>query len=122
MEKKILQEAQVNIALIHSDTVLIYDAQSALDFIVSIGYNDHCNCIAINKEALCDDFFVLSTGVAGAILQKAVNYRIKLAIIGDFSKYTSKPLQDFIYECNNGKHVYFVGDEAAAINKLKNAN
>ena len=33
---------------------------------------------------------------------------MKLAIIGDFSGYTSKPLRDFIYESNNGNQVFFV--------------
>ena len=120
MEKRIVQEDQTSIAFIHSDTVLISNVQSALDFIMSIFYNDNCTRVAINKEALCDEFFVLSTGVAGEILQKVVNYRMTLAIIGDFSEYTSKPLKDFIYECNNGRHVYFVGDIDAAIAKLTN--
>lgn len=56
--------------------------------------------------------------IAGDILQKFVNYGIKLAIFGDFSKYTSKPLKDFIYECNQGQDVFFVKDEAEAIKIL----
>lgn len=56
--------------------------------------------------------------IAGDILQKFVNYGIKLAIFGDFSKYTSKPLKDFIYECNQGKDVFFVKDEAEAVEIL----
>ena len=118
MTKRIVEEAQTIIAVIYSETVLISDGQSALDFMMFVCYGDNCTNIAINKEALCDEFFVLSTGVAGEILQKAVNYRMRLAIIGDFSEYTSKPLKDFMYECNNGGHVYFVGDEEAAIAKL----
>ena len=121
MEKRVLQSAQANIALIHSDTVLIHNGQSALDLIATVFYDDNCSRMAINKEALCEDFFVLSTGIAGEVLQKAVNYRMKLAIVGDFSRYTSKPLQDFIYECNNGRDVFFVANEAAAVDRLKNA-
>lgn len=56
--------------------------------------------------------------IAGDILQKFVNYGIKLAIFGDFSKYTSKPLKDFIYECNQGQDVFFVKDEAEDIKIL----
>ncbi len=77
-----------------------------------------CNKIALNKEAICDDFFILSKGLAGEILQKFVNYGIKFAIYGNFSKYTSKPLQDFIYESNNGKDVFFVSTENEVINRL----
>ena len=118
MQKRIIQKAQMNIALFYSDMPMIHDAQSALDFMMSACYNDNSAHIAVNKELLCDDFFVLSSGVAGEVLQKAVNYKMKIAIVGDFSKYTSKPLKDFMYECNNGKDVFFVGDEETAIEKL----
>lgn len=46
--------------------------------------------------------------MAGEILQKFSNYRVRLAIVGDFSKYTRKSIKDFIYESNNGKQVNFV--------------
>jgi len=118
MQKKIVQEADMSIALIHSGDVLVHDAQSALELLMSVCYNDNCTRIAINKEALCEGFFVLRTGYAGEILQKAANYRMRLAVIGNFEQYTSKPLRDFIYECNNGDAVFFVEDEAAAIAKL----
>ncbi len=36
-----------------------------------------------------------------------MNYNMKIAIVGDFSKYNSKSLKDFIYECNKGKHIFF---------------
>jgi len=121
MEKRIIQKSSADIVLIYSDTVIIDTAQAALDFLASVYYNDNCTRIAINKEAFCDDFLVLSTGVAGEILQKVINYKMKLAIIGEFSLYTSKALKDFIYECNNGKDVFFVGDTETAIEKLEKA-
>lgn len=61
---------------------------------------------------------MLSTGMAGEILQKFVTYGIKLAIIGDYSMYTSKPLRDFIYESNKGDHMFFTATEDEAIAKL----
>ena len=118
MEKKIISKNQVSIAVFKSDEVLITDEQSALDFLMSTLYNDNCSHIVINKEILCNDFFVLSTGIAGDILQKVVNYQMKIAIVGDYSNYESKPLNDFIYECNNGNSIFFVKDEEKAISKL----
>ena len=50
--------------------------------------------LAIDKKAVTEDFFILSTGLAGEILQKFTNYHIKAAFYGDFTRYTSKPLQD----------------------------
>ncbi len=76
------------------------------------------NHIIINKSAICEDFFHLSTKIAGDILQKFINYHVKTAIIGDFSAYTSKSLKDFIYESNNGKDIFFLPDEKNAIKKL----
>ena len=122
MEKKIVEHGGVSIAVVSSREVIITDGQSALDFIMTIQYynNYYNNClrIALNKEALSKEFFILSTGIAGEILQKFSNYRAKFAIIGDFSSYTSKPLRDFIYESNRGNTIFFVPDEAAAIEKL----
>ncbi|WP_083996437.1 DUF4180 domain-containing protein [Desulfosporosinus acididurans] len=54
-----------------------------------------------------EDFFDLKTKLAGEILQKFVNYHVRIAIVGDFSGYKSKSLKDFIYESNNGKDVFF---------------
>ena len=107
-----------DIAVIKSDTPLIFDAQSAIDLIVSIVYEHNIAKIIINKAAVSEDFFRLSTGVAGEVAQKFINYRCRLAIIGDFSSYTSKPLRDYIYECNKGKQINFVADEQEALKRL----
>ena len=73
---------------------------------------------AIDKAAVSEDFFRLSTGIAGEILQKFVNYRVKLAIYGDFSGYASKPLQDFIRESNEGRDIFFVATEDEAVARI----
>ncbi len=110
MDTKIID----NIAIVNSNEIIIKDVTSAVDFAIEIKRKTNCNKIALNKTAISEDFFVLSSGLAGEILQKFVNYDIKFAIYGDFSKYTSKPLKDFIYESNRGKDVFFVAtaDEA----------
>ena len=118
MKKNIIQNNGFAVAVIYSNELIIMDTQSALDLIATIDYHDNCQRIAINKEAIIEDFFKLSTGIAGDILQKFVNYSRKIAIIGDFSTYTSKPLKDFIYESNQGNNIFFVSDEQTAINKL----
>ncbi|PFH90695.1 DUF4180 domain-containing protein [Bacillus sp. AFS088145] len=110
------------IAIANLDSVILTDEQSALDLIMTISYEHNSNRIALNKEAISEDFFNLSTKLAGAVLQKFVNYNIKFAIIGDFSSYTSKSLKDFIYECNKGNNVFFVTTELEAIDRLSKAN
>ena len=51
--------------IIGSDTPLITDGQSALDLIASIYYEHGCAAVVMNKEAVAEDFFRLSTGLAG---------------------------------------------------------
>lgn len=85
---------------------------------MSVKYETNCNKIALNKEAITEDFFILSSGMAGEILQKFITYKTKFAIIGDFSNYTSKPLKDFIYESNQGKDIFWVENEEEAIKML----
>lgn len=97
---------------------LITDSQSALDLLISASYEEGTKNIVIAKERIAEEFFILSTGLAGEILQKFVNYGGRIAVYGDFSRYTSKPLKDFIYESNQGKDVFFVETEEEAIERL----
>ena len=75
----------------------------------------------MEKSAVAEDFFVLSTGMAGEILQKFINYHIKAAIWGDYSRYASKPLRDFIYESNHGRDFFFVETREEAVRRLAEA-
>ena len=107
-----------DIAIVYSDEIIIKDTQSAIDFIMSIKYETNCNKIALNKNAVIDNFFILSSGIAGEVLEKFITYKTKFAIYGDYSKYTSKPLKDFIYESNKGKDIFFVATEDEAVKML----
>ena len=64
------------------------------------------------------DFFNLRTRLAGEVLQKFINYQIKVAIVGDFTIYSSKSLKDFIYESNKGSNIFFLPNEEQAIERL----
>jgi hypothetical protein len=118
MNIKKVWENGIEIAIVKSDRVCISNVQSALDFMMSVNYETGSHSIVINKEAVIEDFFILSTKIAGEILQKFINYHFKLAIVGDFSGYTSKPLKDFIYESNMGRDCFFLSTEEEAIEKL----
>ncbi|MFD0698098.1 DUF4180 domain-containing protein [Paenibacillus sp. GCM10027628] len=107
-----------DIAVVSSSEILIGDVQSALDLIATVHYETGCDRIVLNKSQLNERFFDLKTRLAGEILQKFINYRVKIAIIGDFSVYSSQSLQDFIYECNSGKDIFFLPTEQQAIEKL----
>lgn len=111
-----IEENGVLCALVESDEPVITDAQSAIDLLMSAQYDVGSKDIVIPKQLVVEDFFVLSTGLAGEVLQKYVNYGGRMAIYGDYSRYTSKPLKDFMYESNKGRDFFFVStrDEAVA--------
>lgn len=111
----------VMIAVVQSDELVIGDVQSALDLMATVRYETDCDRMMINKSLLSEDFFDLKTRLAGEILQKFINYRMKVAIIGDFSVYASKSLKDFIYESNNGNDIFFLPTQEQAIEKLSKA-
>lgn len=118
MKTEVIKKNNIEVAVVSSDELLITDVQSALDLIMTLKYDTGCTNIAVNKEAIVNDFFVLSTCLAGEILQKFINYGVRFAIYGDFSKYTSKPLKDFMYESNKGNDIYFQPTASLAVDKL----
>ncbi len=105
------------IAEIVTDKVVINNAEDGVDLIGNVYYQGFDKVILF-KENLSSDFFDLKTGMAGEILQKFSNYRVRLAIVGDFSEHTSKSLQDFIRESNTGSLVNFLPSKDEAINRL----
>ncbi|NOU91793.1 DUF4180 domain-containing protein [Paenibacillus sp. LMG 31456] len=108
----------VEIAVVSTSEILITDVQSALDLLATVNFEAGCDRIILNKSAISEEFFNLKTRLAGEILQKFINYHVKIAIVGDFSVYSSKSLNDFIGECNKGKDIFFLSDEELAVDKL----
>ena len=96
-----------------ADGPIIAAESDILDPIGNASYSG-ADMLIIPVSRLSPDFFKLSTGLAGAILQKCTNYSMKVAIVGDISAYTAKsgPLRDFVYESNKHGHVRFVATEA----------
>ncbi|MDY3080142.1 MAG: DUF4180 domain-containing protein [Oscillospiraceae bacterium] len=118
MQIKVIERNGVKCAAVTGPEKLITDAQSALDVLMSAKYEAGTKNIVIDKKLVAEDFFILSTGLAGEILQKYINYGGRIAIYGDYSRYTSKPLKDFIYESNKGKDVFFASSEDEAVDML----
>jgi hypothetical protein len=115
---RIVETNNAKIAAVESNEPIITDGQSALDLAATIDYNHDAQRVIIPKPAICEGFFKLSTGIAGEVAQKSVNYGFHVVIVGDFSGYTSESLRDYIYECNKGRHINFAVTEAEAIERL----
>lgn len=85
----------------------IQNTQDALDLMATAKYVGDSHTLVIHKESFSEAFFDLKTCLAGDILQKFSNYRVQLAIVGDFSHYKSQALLDFIRECNKGTAIFW---------------
>ena len=101
-----------------SNEIILNNPQDLLDLMTLAGEKD-ANKIILHENNINPDFFELKTGFAGEVLQKAVNYHIKLGIIGDFNKVTSKSLKSLIVESNNGNQFFFVSNTIEAVERLK---
>lgn len=105
------------IAEVISDKVIIRSTEDALDLLGNVYYQGFDRMI-IYQENITPDFFDLKNKMAGEILQKFSNYRVRLVIVGDFSKLPGKSLHDFIFESNQGKQVNFVASVSEALHAL----
>ena len=95
-----------------ADGPLLRKGQDASDLISEARSADAT--IAVLPTARLDPaFFDLKTGIAGEMVQKFVNYGLKVAIVGDTSELAakSKALHDFIYESNRRGSVWFLTNQ-----------
>ncbi|WP_173924474.1 DUF4180 domain-containing protein [Agromyces sp. Marseille-P2726] len=101
----------------HGPAIVTSDDTSDL---IGSAWANRAELIAIPAARLDPAFFDLSSGVAGEMTQKFVNYRLRVAIVGDISAYVaeSDALRDYVWESNRGTQVWFVSDEAALHDKL----
>ena len=88
----------------------IISREGDINDFISAGWDAQADRLVIPLSRLSPDFFKLSTGLAGGVLQKCTNYNFRVAIVGDISQYTEKsgPLRDFVYESNKRGDVRFV--------------
>lgn len=87
----------------------------ALTDLIGELFSAETKVVAIPLARLGPDFLRLSSGVAGEVLQKLVNYQRMPVVVGDAAEAAERsvPLRDFMRESNRGQSVWFVDDLAA---------
>jgi hypothetical protein len=97
----------------------IADGSAALDLIGDAMYAQ-VEWLAVPVGRFADEFFTLRTGLAGEIAQKFVNYRLRLAVVGDISRHiaASTAFRDFVHETNRGRQLWFVDSRAELDERL----
>ena len=97
----------------------IRDEAGALD-VIGETYGTGVDVVAVPVERLDPAFAQLSSGVAGAVVQKFVNYRLRLVVVGSLRD-TSGPVEDWVREANRGRELWFVADLAELEQRLSAA-
>ena len=119
MKIQVLDINDKKVAEIVSDEPILRSIDDGLDLLGNLYYQGIEQVVMYEKD-ITPSFFDLKTKIAGEILQKFVQYRMPLIIVGDFSKYQSKSLDEFILESNKGRHVSFVNSRSEAMALLGN--
>ncbi len=87
--------------------------QGALDLVALCGGND-TNLLMIHEAALSEGFFRLKTGVAGAVVQKLVNYYVRTAVVMPDTAAMRGKFRDMAAEAGRGSHFRIFEDRQAA--------
>lgn len=85
----------------------LQNSEDCLQLLVDVYYQG-AEGLFIPTTLLPPAFFDLSTGVAGEFLQKCSNYRMRLAVIGDFGSLKKGSFKDFVTESNQKNQILFV--------------
>lgn len=70
---------------IHSEEQVIGSVENTLDLFGEL-YGQYYDGIILYERNITPDFFDLQTRLAGDFFQKFSNYRVRLAIVGDWNK------------------------------------
>ncbi|MBN8944496.1 MAG: DUF4180 domain-containing protein [Rhizobiales bacterium] len=105
---QIIERGGEHILLVDIEGPAIGDERQATDLIGEAAWQG-ATMLAIPAARLGAHFFQLRSGLAGAIAQKAVNYRLKLAVIGDISEHlaASSALRDWVREAGRRNDLWF---------------
>ncbi|WP_256991403.1 alpha/beta fold hydrolase [Burkholderia sp. AU6039] len=119
MHHRIVQAAGHRVLVRDPAAGLVQRESDALD-LVALAHEHEADWIAVPADALHDDFYRLESGLAGAVLQKLVNYGVRLGVVGEIDHWLarSEALRALVRESNRGTSVWFVSNEADLLRKL----
>ena len=87
---------------VQEGTTVITREEDAVDLAGICGVND-TDLLLLSRDTLPEEFYDLKSGLAGAVLQKFSNYRIKAAAIIQPEKITGR-FREMVIETNRGNH------------------
>ncbi|MFC8846025.1 MULTISPECIES: DUF4180 domain-containing protein [unclassified Micromonospora] len=119
MPDEVRELAGVPVLVCDPDGPVVATEQDALDLIGAAFLG--AQVVAVPASRLTEGFFSLGTRFAGDVMQKFVNYRLRLAVIGDISGQLaeSSALRALVHESNRADHVWFLPDLDALDARLR---
>lgn len=119
MTDRLVEHHGVPVLVCSADGPPVASEQDALDQLIGAAFY-RAEVVAVPAPRLDDGFFDLSSGLAGAIMQKFVNYHLRLVVLGDISHHlrASSALPDLVRESNQGRHIWFLPDLDALAARL----
>lgn len=107
----------IRIAEVTAENIIIESIEDGSELTANVYYQDFDRMLLYEKN-ITPHFFDLKTGIAGEILQKFSNFHVRLAIVGDFDKFESKSIKDFIFESNKNRQINFVNTLNEGLERL----
>lgn len=74
--------------------------------------------VLVTAEQLGPGFRDLSSGLAGAVAQKFVNYGMRLVVVGVDPDAGSESWRAWVRESNRGSHLWFLADREEALARI----
>ncbi|KQQ03681.1 MULTISPECIES: DUF4180 domain-containing protein [unclassified Rathayibacter] len=110
----------VPLLLVDDEGAALSTPEDALALVAET-YGGDVETIVVPVGRLDPEFFRLRSGIAGEFVQKLVNYRKRLVILGDITAHVSasSALHDFVVESNRGDHLWFVPGVDALDDRLR---
>lgn len=96
-------------------------SKTSLKDLIADHYYQGADELILPAGLLPTGFFDLQNGVAGALLQTISNFRMRVAIVGDFSAFRSPSQLAFLAEASRSNAVRYVATDSEALEWLPNA-
>ncbi|GEM44518.1 DUF4180 domain-containing protein [Deinococcus cellulosilyticus] len=117
MNHQVIEHKNQKYIEVTSSSPLLGSEQDALD-LVALGMEQQTGLLLLHAEALSEDFFQLKTGVAGAMLQKFINYHMKTAVVLADQEGQHLRFREMVSEANKGQAFRVFETREAAENWL----
>ncbi len=111
---KVLEIGETRAVVLDSDDGPIADAKRLVSWFGDV-MGEGATALVVPAEALPASFFDLRSGLAGDVLQKAANYRIVFAVVGDVAEHSAKmrAFHDLVVESQHASGYTFAADMEA---------